>query len=112
MSEDVLFDALKALTKGNPRFDQVLWDANRHVLSFRRVGGYEHINLWLHRGAHLEHVVERNGGPGGLPEVLWCDGEWENAEIPRGSFCFTLPADRAEHHGTTHVTSAELPLND
>lgn len=110
MSDDVLFDALHTLTQGNPSFDQILWDPDRHVISFRRVGQNEYVNLWLHRGDYLEHRVERNGGPGGIPQVLWADGEWEHEGMPRGKFMFCLPPDVAASVGDAYVTSDRLPL--
>lgn len=109
--QDTLYTALHALTEGNPSFDRILWDSERMVLSFHRAGCDEHVNLWLHRGPNLEHIVERNGGPGGIPITLWEDGYWEERRGVR-QFYFRLPGDRAENAGGCYVTADQLPIGE
>jgi len=70
---DRLFDGVKMLASGNSSFDQILWDPARNVLSFRRAGYTEFVNLWLDSGKDdwEEHVVETNGGPAADSVLLW-----------------------------------------
>lgn len=84
---------LMKLVVPNPSFDQILWDRRRHVLSFRRAGIGDYINMWLNQGMDdgAEHHVERNGGPAADSVVLWTDGEWVD-----GSFVFTVPPAKFE----------------
>lgn len=93
-AQDTVASALHALTIGNPPFDQILWDAHRHALSFRRSGIDDYINLWLHREGG-EHLCERNGQPPLDATVLWQDGEWVE-EDGRRKFRFSVPPDMAE----------------
>jgi hypothetical protein len=95
-----LHDAVAALFTPpgpGPYFGEILWDAERHALSFRGHDG-RYVNVWLNRPAHdarlpqhSEHFVETNGGPGGVPEVLWTDGQWADAGALEGG----TPANRA-----------------
>lgn len=69
-----ILDALRALDSrtSNAQVEAVLWDAEARALSFRRVAGYEHINVWFPAERYGDIVVERNNGPGGAnPVVLW-----------------------------------------
>jgi hypothetical protein len=72
--ENTLATAIKALTlTANPCFDQLLWDAERHVLSFRYPGPIGYINLWLDVDDLDDGwcFSERNGGPAADSVVLW-----------------------------------------
>lgn len=44
-----ILDALRALDSrtSTAQVEAVLWDAEARALSFRRVAGYEHINVWF-----------------------------------------------------------------
>lgn len=70
IQNDTVRAALGALVSTpNPCFDQILWDPELHVLSFRRSGSGDYVNMWLHPDG--EHMVESNSGPGAHSEVLW-----------------------------------------
>lgn len=75
MGADDVFEALTLLAAEgrNPQFDQILWDAERSVLSFRRCGIEDFVNLWLNVDDGY-HLAERNGGPAADSKVLWTDG--------------------------------------
>jgi hypothetical protein len=103
--KDTVASAIHALTIGNPSFDQILWDAHRHVLSFRRAGVGDYINLWLNRSHDPsgQHHSERNGGPAADSEVLWEEGRWVERD-GRRRFEFTVPPDlrgKGEREGTS-----------
>ena len=94
---DRLMTAVKMLTEGNACFSAIRWCPEQHVLSFRRSGDDEWVNLWLHAD-ELDHEVERNGQSGGGADVLlWEDGRWPE---DGGSFIFTLPK---------RLTAADVP---
>lgn len=85
---DPLMTALNLLTKGNASFSAIRWCPEQHVLSFRRSGDDEWVNLWLH-AENLQHEVERNGQSGGSADMLlWEDGRWPDDD---GAFIATLP---------------------
>lgn len=87
---DRLMTALKMLTEGNACFSAIRWCPEQHVLSFRRAGDDEWVNLWLHAD-ELTHEAERNGQPGGGADVLlWEEGRWPTDNDGTG-FIFTLP---------------------
>ena len=71
MGADDVAEALTLLAAEgrNPQFDQILWDAERSVLSFRRCGIGDFVNLWLN--AEDGHLAERNGGSAADSQVLW-----------------------------------------
>jgi len=73
---DRIATALSLLASGNPAFDQIMWDPDREVLSFRRSGVGDYYNLWLDRpGEESDHHWERNGQPAAGSEVLWQAGQ-------------------------------------
>lgn len=77
---DKLFDGLNLVATGNSPFDQILWDAARSVLSFRRSGQEEYVNLWLDDGQHGdEHLLECNGSAAADSEVLW--SAWHHVTV-------------------------------
>lgn len=75
---DRLMQALNLLAEDSGAFDMVVWCPEQHALSFRRAGGWQWVNLWLHAGPEIdEHQAEANGGygwGGTSPVVLWVDG--------------------------------------
>lgn len=84
------------LVAPNPSFDQILWDERRHVLSFRRAGIGDYVNMWLNSDVDeaegFDHHVERNGSAAANSVVLWTDGEWDTKTK---KFHITLPSYRA-----------------
>lgn len=52
---DFLSRAVQLLADGNPSFDQILWNEECSVLSFRRIGDGAFVSLWLDKteGAHI-----------------------------------------------------------
>jgi hypothetical protein len=94
---DVLMTALRLLFESppNPVFEAIRYCPREHVLSFRRTGGDDWVNVWLHAGTEdddFAHVVERNGQPGGTHDVLlWADGNLPESGRP---FEFNMPMRR------------------
>lgn len=74
---DLVRDALEVLAENAGEFDQLLWDAERNVLSVRRVGGWQYVNLWFSPDtSDKPHVVETNNGPAADSVVLWQNPDW------------------------------------
>lgn len=71
---DIVADLMR-LVVPNPSFDQILWDGTNNVLSFRRAGIGDFVNMWLNQGLvdGEDHHVERNGGAAADSVVLWTD---------------------------------------
>jgi len=89
---DALMDALIALFEAppNPCFEAIRYCPEQHVLSFRRSGGDDWVNVWLHTEtdeSDFAHVVERNGSAGGSADVLL----WEDGVRMNGQFVFNMP---------------------
>lgn len=96
---DMVKDLMK-LVAPNPSFDQILWDEKRHVLSFRRAGIGDFVNMWLNsdvgEAEGFDHHVECNGSATANSVVLWTDGEWS---ADGRSFTHTWPSYRiGERH--------------
>lgn len=97
-NEDHLLQALNMLATQDgtpPFFDAITWCPKQHVLSFRRQGAWQWVNLWLHNQDVDTHDCETNNGPGGIePEVLWVDGVKRDTE-----FVWNIPLRRVEGFG-------------
>lgn len=86
---DMVKDLMK-LVAPNPSFDQILWDEQNYVLSFRRAGIGDFVNMYLNSDiGDFEHHVERNGGSPAGSVVLWTDGEFVD-----GKFVWNMPSYR------------------
>lgn len=104
MSEDKLLKAIKLLTEAVDSFDMIVWCPEQHVLSFRRAGAWQWVNIWLHGESDGDHVCDVNGGygwGGSDPRVLWVAGEQRD-----GNFIVNMPKRRMD--GTQNPI-ADLP---
>ncbi|MFI7467476.1 hypothetical protein [Nonomuraea sp. NPDC049646] len=74
---DAVRHALETLAGSTGEFDQILRDAERNVLSIRRVGAWQYVNLWFSLdSSDKPHLVETNNGPAADSAVLWQNPDW------------------------------------
>ena len=105
---DHLMQSLNLLAEAQGSFDMIVWCPDEHVLSFRRVGSWQWVNIWFHAEDVDTHSAEPNHGEYGWggrnPQVIWVDGKWPESG---SAFVFNMPQRRMD--GTQNPISELAP---